>query len=308
LVVDPAGNFYGTTHTGGNGIFGSVFKLTPGGVESVLYAFQDGADGWDPTSYLSIDSSGTLYGTTALGGSSGANCPAGPDGCGTVFKVAPDGTETVLYSFQGGSDGWQPDGGVILDGSGNLYGVTSGGGGAPGCEAGCGAVYKLAPDGTETVLYAFQGGSDGLEPIGDLLIDRKGNLFGVTGSGGTCSILSVGCGTVFKVAPGGAETVLNAFRGGNDGYIPYAGLVEDKDGNLYGTTLRGGSQHCNHYGCGTAFKVTPGGKETVLYAFSASHGKFPAAALLTGEHDTLYGTAAEGGKHNDGLVFSLTTK
>src|SRR5262249_8846544 len=151
----------------------------------------------------------------------------------TVFKLAPDGTETVLHTFTGGNDGKFP-GGLTEDKAGNLYGTTGGGGGT-GCEgAGCGSVFKLAPDGTKTMLYAFTGeNGDGRYP-GSPIRDRAGNLYGVTGYGGGNSCGGDGCGTVFKVAPDGTETVLYSFMGGSDGEAPNDGLILDKEGNFTG--------------------------------------------------------------------------
>jgi len=152
------------------------------------------------------------------------------------------------------------------------------------------------------VLYSFQGSSDGWEPLGGLLKDKVGNLYGTTGGGGNGDQ-----GTVFKLAPDGTESVLYAFKGGSDGDNPETGVIMDKAGNLYGTTFAGGGMHCSHTsaGCGTVFKLAPDGTETVLFAFYAKRGVQPAAALLMGKHGLLYGTATAGGKHSDGVVFSV---
>jgi uncharacterized repeat protein (TIGR03803 family) len=176
---------------------GVVFKISSSGMETVLHDFQGGADGNFPQSSLIVDSSGNLYGTTYYGGSSGCNY-----GCGTIFKLTPDGTETVLYAFQGGADGKFPVAGVTRDLQGNLYGTAIGGGDLE-CNAGfgCGTVFKLAPDGSFTVLHAFQG-ADGADPVGGLVADGSGNLYGTAEEGGTVSaICPGGCGTVFKLTP-----------------------------------------------------------------------------------------------------------
>jgi len=155
-----------------------------------------------------------------------------------VFKLAPDGTETVLYAFKGGDDGAKPYSTLILDNMGNLYGTTSSGGG-DGCNGvGCGTVFKLAPNGAETVLHAFQGGTDGAYPYAGVIADANGNLFGTTLFGGdvskrTCSNQISGCGTVFKLAPDGTETLLKVFDAQHEN-SPYAGLTMDNKGNLYG--------------------------------------------------------------------------
>jgi uncharacterized repeat protein (TIGR03803 family) len=155
-------------------------------------------------------------------------------------------------------------------------------------------------------LHAFQGGSDGIIPSGGLISDNAGNLYGTTeGGGGSCD-----CGTVFRLAPDGTETVLYAFKGGLDGDIPEGGLIADEKGNLYGTTFYGGNAGCkgNGIGCGVVFEVKPTGKETVLEIFKAKQGRNSAAALLMGKKGILYGTTTAGGGHNDGVVFSVTTK
>jgi uncharacterized repeat protein (TIGR03803 family) len=297
LAADSAGNLYGTTESGTLcASCGTVFKLTPDGAETVLYAFSGGSDGSSPAGGVIADASGNLYGVTIAGGNL-SDCNEA--GCGTVFKVAPDGTETVLHAFQG-NDGWEPRGNLIMDASGNLYGTTLLGGNIGGCDGnGCGTVFEVAPDGTETVLYAFNG-SDGYAPFGGVIADSAGNLYGTTFYGGVSD-----AGTVFKLAPDGAESILYSFKSsGGDGAGPEAGLVMDKRGNLYGTTPFGGGCCCKG-GCGTAFKLTPGGTETILYAFKPEHGSHPTAALLAGKHGLLYGTTPEGGAKQRGVVFSV---
>jgi uncharacterized repeat protein (TIGR03803 family) len=190
LVLDGSGNLYGTTSAGGVGNCalncGLVFEISSRGKESTLHEFQGGGDGAVPVSGMIADTAGNLYGTTFYGGAGGANCPEGVEGCGTVFKVAPDGTETVLYAFQAGNDGWSPYAGLIRDRTGNFYGTTYFGGGT-GClhNRGCGTVFKLASDGKETVLHAFQGGSDGAAPEAALLAGKSGMLYGTATQGGT---------------------------------------------------------------------------------------------------------------------------
>jgi uncharacterized repeat protein (TIGR03803 family) len=191
LVEDSAGNLYGTTYYGGAHDFGAVFKVTPGGQESVLLSFTGGNDGGNPIAGLIKDKAGNLYGTTTAG----EGC--GSVGCGTVFKLAPNGKETVLYYFQGGTHGEQPYAAVLRDKDGNLFGTTYEG----GAELSYGTVFKLAPNGKETVLHAFKNGKDGSYPEGDLIEDSDGNLYGTTAAGGM-----YGYGTVFKLAPDGKET------------------------------------------------------------------------------------------------------
>jgi uncharacterized repeat protein (TIGR03803 family) len=225
-----------------------------------------------------------------------------------VFKVTPQGGESVLYSFKGGNDGANPFAALIADAAGNFYGTTFFGG-----ANGKGTVFKLTPSGTETVLYSFTGGSDGANPLTGLIADAAGNLFGMTNNGGAGMY-----GTVFKLTPSGNLTVLHSFAGGSDGAFPGLGsLIADAAGNLYGMTVEGGvggSSPCfagGAIGCGTVFKVTPSGTETVLYSFTGGNdGSFPhgglIAALITGTAGKLYGmTISGGGLANVGTVFEI---
>jgi uncharacterized repeat protein (TIGR03803 family) len=248
LVLDGAGNLYGTTLIGGTSAncseggvtgCGTVFEVSPGGTETVLYSFCSQAncsDGNGPYACLIFDGSGNLYGTTG-GGGNGTGCGS-ETGCGTVFELAPSGTETVLYSFcpSGNCSGGDfPFAGVIMDSAGNLYGTTLNAHGADG------AVYELAPDGTETVLHTFTGGSDGAGPRGGVIMDSTGNLYGTTEYGGNTSCPDhMGCGTVYKLAPDGTETQLNVFKSQKKGVTPLAGVIADSEGNLYGTAFYGG--------------------------------------------------------------------
>jgi uncharacterized repeat protein (TIGR03803 family) len=308
LVRYGDGNMYGTTFSGGSGAncgggCGTVFKISADKTEAVLYSFQGGSDGLAPGGGLVADAIGNFYGETTWGGSfSGANCDVA--GCGTVFEIEPDGTKLTLHTFQSGNDGDLPQGGLAIDGAGNLYGTTYGGGGS-GCNgAGCGTVFEIAPDGTETVLYAFQGGSDGEAPVG-LVLDDVGNLYGATEQGGNCSS-GDDCGTIYKLAPGGAKTLLYSFKGGsNDGQTPEAAMVMDKAGNLYGTTFSGGDGCKNYGGCGIVFEITRNGTEAVLSKLTHNVGSNPAAALLLDGHSTLYGVAGRGGQRDHGAVFKI---
>jgi uncharacterized repeat protein (TIGR03803 family) len=279
VIADKAGNFYGTTlEGGGTQGCGTVFKLAPDGTETVLHAFCDGAgDGRSPRAGLIADKAGNLYGTTMNGGGKSL---------GAVFRLAPDRTETLLYSFVGVSDGSYPEAGLILDKGGNLYGTTRGGG-----TAGVGTVFRLAPDGTETVLYSFRGGSDGASPVAGLLADEAGNLFGTTMTGGGAGCYeNQGCGTVFRLATDGAETVLYSFQSGSDGAFPLAGLISDSAGNLYGTTTG-----CCGESKGTVFKLAPDGTETVLHAFTGGKdGAYPRSSLIA-KAGNLFGTTYAGG-------------
>jgi uncharacterized repeat protein (TIGR03803 family) len=301
LVGDDAGNLFGVTIDGGTGTrcddsvpgCGTIFEISKGGHERVLYSFQGENDGSFPQGALLVDASGNLDGT-AFGGA-GASCQGA--GCGVVFRLAPDGTETVLYNFQGGNDGQYPEGNLIADKNGNLYGMAGQGGNYNGtaCEEdGCGTVFEVQPDSVKTTLYAFQGGTDGAAPEGGVIADASGNLYGMTGAGGGAACNDNGCGTVFKLTPGGTETTLYAFQGGTDGEIPLAGLIADSAGNLYGTTFMGGA-----HGAGTVFEVSPTGQETVLYSFKAGNdGANPEAGLVMDKKGDLYGTTVDGGGDN----------
>jgi uncharacterized repeat protein (TIGR03803 family) len=239
LVADKDGNLYGTTEFGANagclnGLgCGIVFKIAPKGEETVLYTFQGSPDGGNSVAGLTRDSEGNLYGTTAEGG---ATCSESEYGCGTVFELTPTGTETVLYSFKGGSDGYSPGSSLLIDAGGNLYGTTTWGG---SCSR-CGTVFRIAQDGTETVLHSFQGGSDGETPFSGVIEDGSGILYGTTLSGGGGCEGDYGCGTVFKLAPDGTETVLQTFLRARKGFGPRASLLLGKSGFLYGTTESGG--------------------------------------------------------------------
>jgi uncharacterized repeat protein (TIGR03803 family) len=294
LVQDTAGNFYGTTLFGGDTCrrsgCGAVYKLAPDGTETLLYSFGHGeTDGFLPFGDLVFDKQGNLYGTTKGGGEGGT-------GSGTVFELTPNGTETTIQSF-GGYDGAYPFAGLVMH-KGNLYGTTSVGGSGSNCyqgQSGCGTVFELSQsDGTwiETVLYNFQGGaSDGAYPEAELVRDNAGNLYGTTVYGGGSGCGGYGCGTVFKIAPDGTETVLHVFSGANDGAMPLAGLILDGSGNLYGTTWEGGTSQD-----GIVFELAPDGTETVLHNFlGGNDGRWPLSKLLRTKTGALYGTTFYGG-------------
>jgi uncharacterized repeat protein (TIGR03803 family) len=292
VLLDESGNIYGTTaFGGGSGCDGSgcgtIFKLAPDGAETILHSFQgDGIDGFYPWASVVADRTGNLCGTTER----------------TVYKLAPDGTLTTLHAFTFGSDGGETVAPLILDRGGNLYGTTMTGGDTGLCGgAGCGVVFKIAPDGTETVLHTFSGGSDGISPDAGLVADRKGNLYGTTSTGG-----ALGFGVAFKLRLDGTETILHSFGGTRDGEDPEAGLVLDATGDLYGTTPFGGI-NCGQFQCGIVFKVAPDGTEKVIYRFKAGNdGCGPGSAdtliLMKGQ---LYGTTSGCGAHGDGTVFRI---
>ncbi len=287
LIFDKAGNLYGTTQYGDTGICtfsstpgcGTVFELSPkkggGWAEKILHNFvDDGVDGTAPQAGLILDAAGNLYGTTANGGSGNSpNCVKSP-GCGTVFELSPIAggcwTETVLHNFnEDGVDGVIPETSLIFDAAGNLYGVTDDG----GANFYYGTVFELSPQAggewTETILHSFNNnGADGYYPQG-VIIDAAGNLYGTTYNGGADT-----GGTVFELTPaaggGWTETILHSINNnGIDGDNPYAGLIFDAAGNLYGTTNHGGDRSSS--GAGILFELAPatGGSwtETVLHSF-----------------------------------------
>lgn len=251
LIKDSAGNLYGTTQLGGAYLGGTVFELTVSGVtwtETVLHSFGSGSDGQGPIAGLLIDGSGNLYGTTVFGGTAGN---------GVVFEMTQSGgvwSETILYSFGSGSDGQFPNGALIKDSKGALYGTTSSGG-----TSGNGTVFKLFQSGgvwKENVLYNFAGGSDGALPLGGLRWSGGyGALYGTTNLGGRSGCGRPGCGTVFELTQSGgvwSETILHAFKSTGDGIGPAGQVILDKSGNLYGTTTTGGT-----YDRGTVWEITP---------------------------------------------------
>ena len=261
LVLDKKGNLYGTAVAGGGTGMGAVFKLSPqsGGTwsDTLLYGFKYRNDGAAPQAPVTFDESGNLYGTTTYGGNNA--CPAG---CGTVFKLTPTGhrqwKETLIHQFSG-TDGASPFAGLVADRQGNFYG-SAGQGGSPGCFAGCGTIFRLHPvSGGKwklTVLHIFKE-PEGGSPAGVMVFDGAGNLYGTTVIGGNLNACPVqhGCGVVFKLAPGThgkwKYTVLHKFNNSPDGALPN-GIVMDNAGNLYGTTIGGGT-----FGVGTVFEVTP---------------------------------------------------
>lgn len=371
LVEDSAGNFYGTTEYGGaNGYYGTVFEMTPPTwIKTTLYSFHNDGDGARPTDALILDAAGNLYGTTS---------DSNAGGYGEIIELSPPTTrrgawtETVLYSFQGGSDGaypygglvWDPQGdlygatetsvfelsppaekggawtftllhdfvcctsdgwsslaGLVRDSQGNLYGTTEWGGSYTGeycAYLGCGTVFEVSPPSlpggawTETVLYRFAGEPDGFDPFGALTLDSHENLYGTTYSGG-----SGGGGTVFELSPRGAawtETILHNFSyGRTDGAVPVGTLIFDRLGNLYGATEFGGNP-CEfddaRYGCGTVFELSPGANnswsETLLDLFplEGPWPRQPGAGLILDSDGYLLGTTLYGGD-DYGTVFEV---
>jgi uncharacterized repeat protein (TIGR03803 family) len=266
---------------------------------TVLYSFTGGADGGNPSEGLVLDSEGNLYGTTSSGGTGECTQDA-LQGCGTVFKVTAQGTETVLHSFQGSPDGEYPWGGLTLDNKGDLFGTTVNGG------LGFGILFALDKSGTEHILHRFTGKTDGANPSASLTVDRAGNLYGTTQAGGdsSCGIRGEGCGTLFRLFSKGGATIHRFAGAPYDGSSPGYGAVQiDGAGNLYGTTGEGGTANY-----GTIYKVDQNGKYSVLYSFSGrSDGCEPLGRLAIDENGNLYGAASVCGDFNKGTIFKLDT-
>jgi uncharacterized repeat protein (TIGR03803 family) len=302
LVMDSTGNLYGTTSAGGPNNFGTVFKISTDGSESLLHAFAAGpTDGAYPGAGLIMDNIGNLYGTTSQGGQPGITGVA----FGTVFKISADGTESIVHSFGGASqfDGGTPYAGLIMDVTGNFYGTTRDG----TLDADTfGAVFKISADGTESIVHAFTG-LDGGEPVAGLTMDNGGNLYGTTTSGGDASVIN--SGEVFKINSAGTLSVLHYFLGAitsgiADGGYPRAGLIMDNGGNLYGTTSSGGATDVN---VGTVFKISATGAISFLHSFTGapSDGNNPIADLILDSTGNLYGTTSIGGANDQGTVFKI---
>ena len=265
--------------------------------ETILYAFAGPPDGANPLANLVQGSDGNFYGTTFAGGT----CGTSEYGCGTVFRISPSGSYTSLYSFGGSpNDGDEPEAGLVQGSDGNFYGTTSGGGTYDG-----GTVFRISPSGSYTSLYSFGGSpNDGDEPPAGLVQGSDGNFYGTTIGGGTYD-----WGTVFRISPSGSYTNLYSFGGTpTDGDGPKAGLVEGTDGNFYGTTGLGGTCGTSQYGCGTVFRISPSGSETILYSFGGTQtdGWLPDAGLVQGSDGNFYGTTAYGGTYGSGFEFGGT--
>ena len=285
LIRDAVGNIYGTTLSGGSSssFAGVVFKIDPLSNLTVLHSFNGQSEGGMPLGRLLADSQGNLYGMTGSGGDPTCNC-------GTVFKLAPDGTLTVLHSFHGGTDGKAGGGfahyGLVAIG-GALYGATQFGG-TPGCDGniGCGVIFKVDLSGTETVVHRFSGGADGGFPS-DLIRDQSGNLYGITEG----STQGANDGAVFKLDGSGVLTVLHNFTGGADGGSPMLRLAEDTNGIFYGTTGGDG---------GEVFSLDSGSDHiSVLHKFGSRPADgLEAAGGVLNVGGSLFGVADFGGITN----------
>jgi uncharacterized repeat protein (TIGR03803 family) len=286
LIRDAQGNLYGTTYSGGAYNYGTVFQVTPSGVETVLYSFTGGNDGAYPKGALVSDAQGSLYGCTV----------------NTLFKLTASGVFSVVYTFPPlrNGTGQGPNGGLVIDSQGNLYGTTMDGGPLGSCphhtSVGCGTVFKVSPDGTETVILNLQ--SIGVTwPAAGLIVDAQGNFYG-TGT-------QPPHGTVFEVTSTGTGVLLARFHSQKVGNDPQSRLLRDAMGNLYGTAWKGGSD-----GQGTVFEITASGTKDLLYAFNPRKhpgvGANPSGGLVFDAQGNLYGMTAGGGIYGHGTVYKLT--
>ena len=317
VTIDQGGNLYGTTQLGGAAGLGTVFELARAGADwafTSLYSFSGESDGEMPFAGVTLAPDGSLYGTTRYGG---MGCGIGDyPGCGTVYHLAPicrslvckqvlkqSWKETVIYRFTGGADGAKPSADVTFDSEGRLYGTAVSGG-----AGGWGTVFQLTQTNnvwSERTLYPFTDGSDGGNPTGGVIFDQAGRLYSTAGSGGAHF-----CGTVFQLTRSGSnwtESTLYAFQMRPDGCSPEGGLIFDSSGNLYGTTFEGGRSSA-----GTAFELSPVGQswtEAVINDFSNNENSpdHPGISLVLDNNGNLYGTAHDGGTHNFGVVFKLSS-
>ncbi len=287
LLRDSSGNFYGESESGGTSNFGTVFKITSTGKETILWNFTVELSAAGLPS-LARDSAGNLYGFNT-------------SGAGSVFKLTSKGVYTTLYTFcslTNCDDGMAPVGGPVLKGS-KLYGVTSEGGGSTACSPvnGCGTIFEVTTSGVETVLYAFNGGIDASAPNGPLVEDSAGNWYGSSYYGGTG-----GYGTIFKLSSTNVESILHDFSFCSvctDGFYPITYLIIDSSDNLYGIAAEGGTNNE-----GTVFSITTTGVETTIYNQNGLAGLGWGLAL--DKSGNLYGTTWNGGPNHNGTIYKLT--
>jgi uncharacterized repeat protein (TIGR03803 family) len=311
LLIETNGLFYGTTKQGGANITaedlccGTVFTITPQGTLTTLYSFS-GTDGQTADAGLVPNGHGAFYGTTYGGGTATTQYTGTAEDSygdsvqnppGTAYTVTPQGTLTTLHSFSG-PDGANPGKEAIVGTDGNLYGTTLFGGAND-----AGTVYTISSAGTFTLLYSFTGGDDGAYPKAQLVLGTDGNFYGTTLNGGGKAGLkrcgAIGCGTVFKITPQGTLTTLHDFDGDPEPAIP-GSLTLGSDGNFYGTSYAGGTNHN-----GTVYTITPQGAVTTLYQFDVLDGNEPLGGLTLASDGNYYGTTSAGGPFGQGTVFRV---
>jgi uncharacterized repeat protein (TIGR03803 family) len=334
LVQATDGNFYGTTQDGGAFTRGTIFRMTPAGVVTVMHSFAGGVDGNTPLAALTQATDGNFYGTTYFGGGLSLGC---------VFRMTPAGSVTIIHGFGTGTDGANPRAALIQASDGNLYGTTEKGGGrdrgtffgmtltgqtifkyefsgaadgaypfAPVIQAKNGALYGTVRSGdfstfgrvfrvfggVVSVLHTFTSGADGANPVAALLEGADGNLYGTTHFGGTFNQ-----GTAFRMTPGGAVTIIKSFSGGTDGANPDTALIQPRDGNFYGAASASATA-----GDGTLYKMSPLGVVTTLHTFTGgTDGGTPLGGLIEAAAGKLYGTTSESGASADGVIYRLST-
>jgi uncharacterized repeat protein (TIGR03803 family) len=310
LTIDSAGRIYGTTLTGGADSFGTVFTLSStrsGWSMDTLHSFTNGNDGAGPMARLVVGPDGSLYGSTSAGGGGSCLLVNNYHGCGTIFRLSPprgpgagfNWVSTTLFRFSG-SNGSYPQGDLLFDSAGDIYGTAINGG-----SYGWGAIYKLSPTQggwTQSILYQPRNNGDGQFPMGGLVADNAGDLYGVFDGGGPH-----GYGAIYKLTRSGSgweESTVHGFSfQGHDGAVPQSGLIKDSAGNLYGATV-----HAPGAG-GTAFELTSSGGSwdyNFLYAFTGGINFGPYDKLVMDAEGNLYGTTMADGAHGFGSVFKLT--
>jgi len=281
LIQGSDGNYYGTTESGGGSGLGTVYSITAAGTLTTVYNF-GGSDGANPKAGVIQGSDGFLYGTTSASGTGGA---------GTVFKVGTTGTLTTQHFFTGGSDGGNPQAGLVQGSDSNYYGTTTSGG-----TSGQGTIFVIFPSTGFVTAYDFTGGTNGGQPRAALTQGSDGFFYGTTYSGGASN-----AGTIYYYSLANGLTSWYSFTGGLDGANPEAGLVQGSDSNFYGTTFNGGA------GFGTVFRISPAGRLDVLWVFGdGGDGGNPAGGLIQADDGYFYGTTTTGGSSGAGTVFKIT--
>jgi len=306
LIQGLDGNLYGTAEDSGYDA-GRVFRISPSGTLTTIYKFcsqANCADGSFPSAPLVLGTDGNFYGTTYLGGST-AN-PGCFSGCGTIFKITPQGKLTTLHEFcehPSCLDGYSANYGLVEGPDGDFYGVAWQGG-----ANFFGTVFKISPKGAFTTLHAFCAASlctDGGLPNAQLALGSNGAFYGTTESGGHNS-----CGEVFQITASGVLTVLHSFACGASGESPngesQGRLVQASDGDFYGVTETGGTHRCSANGCGTVYKMTPSGTLTTLVDFDGTNGSLPFDGLVQGSDGNFYGTTTDGATKDSGTIFEMT--